>query len=879
MKKSMLFAAAAVVAMVGCTNEDFTGFQQSQNGEAAINFGSGTKKITRGGQLTGDKAAEKLGNNFVVLGYKGSKTPDYATLVFDYYDVNYKASSAGSTESNSKDWEYVGQGVNALATSISAQTIKYWDFAVDQYDFIAFSKGTNEKTIDQLFTTVDKTALGTSNKAYSVAGTLKELKNCYIADLVTVYSPDLSISDQPTFASGAVTPVFRSLQAKLRLGFYETVPGYSVKEVKFYEDGNAATSGTTPYLYTADGEGTLAVGDDAEGEMVISFPTVGSGKVANEDYNQAHIAFSTLSSTDALKNNVPFAAFGEKSNQAAKQLDEKTSGNVFLGRSSSSATYAGDLTSDNAYVAVLPTGKGNTLTLKVDYILESIDGTGEEIKVTGATAQIPAIYTEWQPNYAYTYLFKISDQTNGLTDPSQTGYAGLYPITFDAIVEGDIDGIQETITEVGEPSITTYQKGKVVTENDEYKAGTDPIYITVNNGEELTEDFYKKGATNIFEATFAEEGACQTLSEKSVANCVNHNNGAVYDPSVTPASTTYTVTDYNDKTLTLTPTTDTWSLETEIAQKDAPHGVAINTDGAKTCVAKIEQPAAKTYVFQYLLTPVTYKDATFNTLPINTSSDPVIYYLVEKSGNVETYTKKEADGTETYKKDYYAKTTPSLSTAVTDATMAKGTNYFEKSTVSGKSVFTLKVSDGTETYTASKRYPDNSFTKIATSADVNLVDGDVYYVKEGSTNTYTEHTVGASGLTVKTTDPFYMATTDYKALTDEIEDDEYNTVKPGQTYYTLATVDDVTTLTKIVTVGNEATNDASSAPRYYTGLTAATYYAETAFNTVAAGTAYFTPATATAAPVKNTATGDETTLSGQVVDKMPTYYYKVIKVQ
>ena len=57
---------------------------------------------------------------------------------------------------------------------------------------------------------------------------------------------------------------------------------------------------------------------------------------------------------------------------------------------------------------------------------------------------IPAVYTRWKPGYAYTYLFKITDQTNGHTgvydptkpddDPVNSDPAGLYPISFDAVV-------------------------------------------------------------------------------------------------------------------------------------------------------------------------------------------------------------------------------------------------------------------------------------------------------------------------------------------------------------------------------------------------------------------------------------------------------------
>ena len=82
--------------------------------------------------------------------------------------------------------------------------------------------------------------------------------------------------------------------------------------------------------------------------------------------------------------------------------------------------------------------------MKVDYTLVSEDGSNETIKITGATVKVPAKYTNWQPNYIYTYIFKITEDTNGSTGGSSTG---LHPIVFDAMVTEDLTGSQTTETE------------------------------------------------------------------------------------------------------------------------------------------------------------------------------------------------------------------------------------------------------------------------------------------------------------------------------------------------------------------------------------------------------------------------------------------------
>jgi len=270
----------------------------------------------------------------------------------------------------------------------------------------------------------------------------------------------------------------------VRIALYETVPGYSVKDVEFYSaaasnDASAAAA----KLFT-----TTANDIYTEGVYTVTFPTV--NKDGNADNNQAHVSFAPPTGVGVTQSTT--VDWG-KLNYTIAEEGEKTAGKVFLGRSSNTASFAGNA-ADNYYVVYLPNESGTNLNLRVNYTLESIDGSGEEIVVKGATAQVPSIYAAWKPGFAYTYIFKISDKTNGYTgvyDPTKpddttvnSDPAGLYPITFDALVENAEDGdrTQETITTVSAPSITTYQKGSTVVNANEYKAATGNIFVTVNDG-------------------------------------------------------------------------------------------------------------------------------------------------------------------------------------------------------------------------------------------------------------------------------------------------------------------------------------------------------------------------------------------------------------
>ena len=464
MKKYLLFATA-LVALASCSSDDFVGDNSpspgGESGDGAIVFTTSTKTITRADHVGAD-AARLLNNNFVVEGIKtvgGSPVE-----VFDNYNVNYIANSANKTASNTANWEYVGQGILTGKTAVQAQTIKYWDYAASQYDFWAYSLGGSGATVSSL--AHDATI---TSSAYTFTGTATQLNDVYISDLVTAYNP--TVSGQPEFQD-EVKLTFRALVAKIRVGLYETIPGYSVKNVQFYPS-TSGTPAATAVLYSA------STNLPSSGICTVYFPTVGSSNKDNSDYNKAHILFETTGTKTANQ------SYGALSYSAPENY-EKTTTNVYLARTSAQPTWAVESgASAGDYSVVLPNEGGTVLTLKVDYTLESTDGSGETITIHGAEAWVPAQYTQWKSNYAYTYIFKISDNTNGKTDVTN-GPAGLYPITFDAVVIDSEDYTQETITTVSTPSITTYSITSDVTTTNEYKT-SDVIYATTTeNGSLIT---------------------------------------------------------------------------------------------------------------------------------------------------------------------------------------------------------------------------------------------------------------------------------------------------------------------------------------------------------------------------------------------------------
>lgn len=559
-------AAASALALASCSSDDFLGEIQGneQNGAtSAINFGGDTGKITRA-TTKSNAAAELLENNFVVVGFKGSKTDaaNNEVYAFDHYNVNFKDGSAFSTESNRAGWEYVNQNMNVkgtepdapLAQGATQQTIKYWDHSCKSYDFIAFSMGKKDAASKYATPThVDKGHL--KDAAYTLSGNVNTLSECYISDMTTV--------TEPNYNKTSVSMSFRHLASKVRMALFEIVPGYVISDVKFYTDATSPTTDNT--------EGTLIGKFNNSGTLTVFFPTTGTDHATEKDYNKAHVSFtaSTTAGETGVLNHKGFGAVNYN-NQAEGTIP---AGKTYLSQNAADPSYCGA-----GYQNVLPSeGKPSAITLRIDYKLTSVDGSKETINVKGATATVPAEYTEWKSGYAYTYIFKISQDTNGSTGGTSTG---LTAISFDAVVVDDeANGLQETITTVSDNSFTTYgyKDNKVTTNGNEYVNDTD-IYATV----------YSAGTTvapqKLYTVTL-ETGATQTINEASVANALEKGSNDT-------AAKTWTVTDYAGKKMVVTETAD--GVATTVDSVPAGPGYTLKVNALKW-TGVVTDPATETY--------------------------------------------------------------------------------------------------------------------------------------------------------------------------------------------------------------------------------------------------------------------------------------------
>ena len=509
----LIMAAIASVALVSCSNEEFVGELNpaTAQGAEAISFSTTANTITRADHFGAD-AASLLGEKFYVGSYKTTSTA--TSTVFDNYVIQWGANTAETTTDNTSDWKYVGLTAPGLGDVSGSQTIKYWDFSANYYNFVAYALGGNDiittgtPTANQILATViDPDNLTTA--AYTLTGSAEDLKECYMADMITAKKSGTSSPDMDY--NNAVTFNFRCLGSKIRIALYETIPGYSVRDVKFYTENT-----TTIATGASATDATLFASSNVfptSGTMTVYYPKIGDTNRSDNDYNKAFTTFAAASG-DTPTSTLAFNTLNYEDPSEDARLAYSGNTNKYLKRTSADPSFAG--TTAPYFVTVLPNATGNVLELRVDYTLESIDGSKETITIHGATAYVPQIYAIWKPNVAYTYIFKISDNTNGWTSTVTTDPAGLYPITFDAVAVDAEEIAQSTITTVATPSITTYQKGHDISKN-EYAASTEnAIYVQVMSDGSLATDLASKGQLY----TIADRTG-KTITEADVMDALN----------------------------------------------------------------------------------------------------------------------------------------------------------------------------------------------------------------------------------------------------------------------------------------------------------------------------------------------------------------------
>ncbi len=510
MKKKTYLTLAAGLLLAGCAVDDQQGAAPTTSSNNSIAFNMQTASQIRAGETS--DAHTKLNNMFIVWGEKGENQTSAAAAkesntVFKNYVVEYKDGSAISGTSNTANWEYVGMtpfttNVTPNIGSSLGQTIKYWDDTADSYTFTAVSAKKDDINGNKVIITKNPTEDKTVSSVYEKGYTVQVKSGASIND---IYFSDRNYITKGTgYNHNAVTMSFRSFMSKIRFGIYETMVGYKVVITGIkYNNADHPGEGSDK-KFGVDGNFVVA-GDNTK--YTVTYESTGSNQ------NKAKVELGEGASTQAYLNTTG-------TQWLSTSWTSKTDNNV-VATAATSPTYDKE---GGAYTTIMPNPSNKTeMTLTIKYDLYSED-TGEKISVGYKTVKVPAQYCQWKSNYAYTYLFKITDQNTGLN-----------PISFDAVVVAEDNGTWEDITEVDDPSITTFATKSetdktIVTGKNEYEAGNSIYAVVMDKNDDNTYSAAELTSSNIKLYTVTTNDATNfPITEANVAQSIANTSSAYKD--------------------------------------------------------------------------------------------------------------------------------------------------------------------------------------------------------------------------------------------------------------------------------------------------------------------------------------------------------------
>ena len=461
--KKFVYLAVGVALMASCSSDfDLSEGGGNAGGSDVIGFQMRTGNTSRA--TTGLQSAGHY--NFGVFGYKKNDkvNPIMGNYLVGYLDAKGYQPRTGSTVGDQPGvadgtsyWmyekmgygqfngTYAGETVNPntpYASNNEGQYLRYWDKSADHTCFYAYAPYVNTGATGKTVTYVDGTPKGSSDDTYVLTipnGTIKhgfddpstyEFMYASAKVLVGDYGHDVSLK-------------FNRLNAKVNIKFWEDIEGYSVRLIDLTPAyGVAATpsikeagQGSYGYklgkIYTKNGV-KIKFNADAEFQNLKQY----AGETTSDPLNFKTPTASLIGENRVMATPSPSTYYAIPKGSGANVLADGE-----LNYSVSGSAPATELAQ---------TG----LTFHVSY--ELISTTGEKITVTDATVHVPKDYCNWEANKHYTYIFRITKNSNGSTatttpdptDPEVPTVNALYPIVFDNCV------VEDWATEDSEWNIT-----------------------------------------------------------------------------------------------------------------------------------------------------------------------------------------------------------------------------------------------------------------------------------------------------------------------------------------------------------------------------------------------------------------------------------------
>ena len=462
--KKFIYLAVGVALMASCSSDfDLSEGGGNAGGSDVIGFQMRTGNTSRA--TTGLQSAGHY--NFGVFGYKENDkvNPIMADYLVGYFDAakgyDPKTGSTVGDQPGIADGKsywmyekmgygqfngtYAGETVNPntpYASNNEGQYLRYWDKSADHTCFYAYAPYVNTGATGKTVTYVDGTPKGSSHDTYVLTipnGTIEhgfddpstyEFMYASAKVLVGDYGHDVSLK-------------FNRLNAKVNIKFWEDIEGYSVRLIdltpaygvaatpSIKEDGQGSYGYKLGRIYTKNGV-KIKFNADAEFQNLKQY----AGETTSDPLNFKTPTASLIGENRVMATPSPSTYYAIPKGSGANVLADGE-----LNYSASGSAPATELAQ---------TG----LTFHVSY--ELISTTGEKITVTDATVHVPKDYCNWEANKHYTYIFRITKNSNGSTgtttpkpeDPEVPTVNALYPIVFDNCV------VEDWATEDSEWNIT-----------------------------------------------------------------------------------------------------------------------------------------------------------------------------------------------------------------------------------------------------------------------------------------------------------------------------------------------------------------------------------------------------------------------------------------
>lgn len=305
---------------------------------------------------------EHVHTDFKVYGYKVFSTVDRggkAETVFNGYRVWHTANTAGTTTSNTADWEYVNDG---------SQSIKYWDYESTYYYFLGYSPaGSTDVVVTETIDNTDRTT--DASVSLTVHQTLTA-----IAPSILVSKPH-EVNHIQMLSEHQVRMEFMMPMAKVRIGFFASdysLPPYALTNISF-----APTAG------------------DIQNVADVKF-TYPIRKYVAGVYQSGELEVQTVPLT--TPNTVPSLTYldCEGLPKHGSPLEPTTASNPVWAYPSGVDPSA---TPELIYYYTFPQPGSTPWELSM-----KIKDTDDAVRI----AVVPAEYVRWEPNKVYTYLFKVS---------------------------------------------------------------------------------------------------------------------------------------------------------------------------------------------------------------------------------------------------------------------------------------------------------------------------------------------------------------------------------------------------------------------------------------------------------------------------------------